>query len=347
MELKLALIGFGVVGRGFTDLIVRKKDYLASKYGLNVKLVGICDIKWGSVINTSGLDPLKALTAVWAGKSLEEVFEGIKGARALEFIELSDADVVVEMTWTNIETGEPGLSHIRKALNLGKHVITTNKGPIVLAYRELTDLARSKGVKLLFSGTVMSGTPSIRTLIRGLAGCYVNEIAGILNGTTNYILTKMEDGLTFEEALRDAQLKGYAEADPSMDVDAWDPAIKIAILANIAFDADLKPKDVVRKGIRGIRLEDIKDALRRGKRIKLVARAWRDSSGIKAKVTPEEVDINSFFGQVSGTTNAVMYSTDSLGDVYLIGRGAGGEEAGQAVLADLIELHSLLEERIR
>lgn len=344
MELKLALIGFGVVGRGFTDILIRKRDYLLSKYNLRVRVVGICDLKYGSVVNSEGLDITKALEVVRSGKSLEKEFDGVKGLGAVEFIDVSNADVIVEATWTNLETGEPGLTHIKKALSSGKHVITTNKGPIALAYRELSSLARSKGVKLLFSGTVMSGTPSIRTLIRGLAGCYVSEVAGILNGTTNYILTKMEEGLTFNEALRDAQMKGYAEADPTMDIDAWDPTAKIVILANIAFDSDLKPKDVIRKGIRDIKLDNIKDALRRGKRIKLIARAWVDGNTVKAKVTPEEVDINSFFGQVTGTVNAVMYRTDSLGDVYLIGRGAGGEEAGQAILADLIELNSILEE---
>ncbi|MEM0361629.1 MAG: homoserine dehydrogenase [Sulfolobales archaeon] len=338
MEFKLALIGFGVVGRGFTDILIRKRDYLQRKYGLKVKYVGICDIRYGSVINHAGIDQLRALEVVKSGGNLEKYFDGIKGLNATEFIEHSDADVVVEATWTNLETGEPGLTHIKKALNAGKHVITTNKGPIALAFKELSSIARSKNVKLLFSGTVMSGTPSIRTLIRGLAGCYVSEIAGILNGTTNYILTKMEEGLSFNDALRDAQLRGYAEAEPSMDVDAWDPAAKIVILANIAFESDLKPKDVIREGIRNITLDHIKDAFRRGKRVKLIARAWSDGGSVKAKVTPEEVDINSFFGQVKGTVNAVMYRTDSLGDVYVIGRGAGGEEAGQAILADLIEL---------
>ncbi len=338
MEFRLALIGFGVVGRGFTEILVRKQEYLQRKYGLKVKYVGICDIKYGSVVSHEGLDPAKALETVKSGGTLEKHLNGVKGLNALEFIELSNADVVVEATWTNLEVGEPGLTHIKKALNAGKHVITTNKGPIALAFKELDSLAKSKGVKLLFSGTVMSGTPSIRTLIRGLAGCYVSEVAGILNGTTNYILTKMEEGLSFNEALRDAQLRGYAEADPTMDVDAWDPAAKIVILANIAFGSDIKPKDVIREGIRNVTLDNIKDALRRGKRVKLVARAWIDDGGIRAKVTPEEVDVNSFFGQVGGTVNAVMYRTDSLGDVYLIGRGAGGEEAGQAVLADLIEL---------
>ncbi len=338
MEFKLALIGFGVVGRGFTEIVLRKKEYLQKKYGLSLRYVGICDMRYGSVVSHAGIDPAKALEVVKGGGVIEKAFEGVKGLSAAEFIEASDADVVVEATWTNLETGEPGLTHIKKALSAGKHVITTNKGPIAIAYRDLSNLAKSKNVKLLFSGTVMSGTPSIRTLVRGLAGCYVSEVAGILNGTTNYILTKMEEGLSFNEALKDAQLKGYAEAEPSMDVDAWDPAAKIVILANIAFDTDLKPKDVVREGIRNVTLDDIKDALRRGKRIKLIARAWMDGGSVRAKVTPEEVDINSFFGQVKGTVNAVMYRTDSLGDVYLIGRGAGGEEAGQAILADLIEL---------
>ncbi|MCS7108712.1 MAG: homoserine dehydrogenase [Sulfolobales archaeon] len=338
MELKLALIGFGVVGRGFTDILIRKKEFLQRKYNLMVKYVGICDMKYGSIVNHSGLDPHKALEAVRAGNSLEKSFDGVKGLSPVEFIDASGADVVVEATWTNLDTGEPAITHIKKALSTGRHVITTNKGPIALAYRELSNLAKAKNVKLLFSGTVMSGTPSIRTLVRGLAGCYVSEIAGILNGTTNYILTKMEEGLSFNEALRDAQQKGYAEADPTMDVDALDPSAKIVILANIAFESDLKPKDVIREGIRNVTLENIKDALRRGKRVKLIARAWSDGKSVKVKVTPEEVDINSFFGQVKGTVNAVMFRTDSLGDVYLIGRGAGGEEAGQAILADLIEL---------
>lgn len=342
MGLRLALIGFGTVGRGFSHLLLRKRDYLLSKYGLRAEVVAICDIKYGSVVSDAGIDLSKALDVVSRGESLEKHFSGIKGLSALEVIEVSNSNVVVELTWTNIETGEPGLSHIRKALSLGKHVITTNKGPIALAYRDLMSLANLRNVKLFFGGTVMSGTPVIRTALEGLAGCYISEISGILNGTTNYILTKMEEGLSYEEALRDAQLRGYAEADPSMDVDAWDPAVKIVILANSILGGDLRPKDVIRRGIRDIKIADIKDALRRNKRIKLIARAWFEGNSLKAKVTPEEVDVSSIFGQVGGTVNAVVFRTDSLGDVYVIGRGAGGEEAGQAVLSDLIALHNYL-----
>ncbi|MDI9619398.1 MAG: homoserine dehydrogenase [Candidatus Nezhaarchaeota archaeon] len=345
-KLSTLLVGFGVVGRGFTELLLESREVLANRFGVEVKVVGICDLKWGTIINEDGLDLKRALSIVEGGRRLD-IYDlpAKRDLSNLEAIRETASDTVVEVTWTNIETGEPGLTHIREALNMGKNVATTNKGPIALAYRELMSIAKAKNVKLRFEGTVLSGTPTFNLRWYCLAAQEVKAIRGIVNGVTNFILSEMESGISYEEALRKAQELGYAEADPSLDVDGWDAAAKTAILANVLMGADLKPQDVKRRGIRGLTVREVLDAMKRGFKIKLLAEISRNGGSLSARVSPELVPLTDVFASVSGVLNALRFETEALGEVTIIGAGAGGKPTGYALLNDLLDIANALPRR--
>lgn len=336
--MKLLFVGFGTVGQGLAELILEKEEQLKKDFGLKYSVVGISDELKGSLLNTNGLDLQQALESVKAGKNISEDSSDKFDGNALEMIRQSGADVMLEATYTDIKTGEPAVSHVREALEQGQHVVTTNKGPVALFYKDLAELARQKKKIFLFEGTVMSGTPVLNFIRETLAGSKVQEIKGILNGTTNYILTRMEEGLSYDEALDKAQELGYAEAVPDADVLGWDALAKVCILANVVFGADSKPFDYPCEGITGITASAIADARNRGKRFKLIGRVWKERNYVKASVGPEEIDLTHPLAGVMGATNALTVSTDTLGDVTVIGPGAGKKETGFSMLIDLITI---------
>jgi homoserine dehydrogenase len=257
---------------------------------------------------------------------------------ALDVIESVEAEVVVEVTPVNIKNGEPALSHIIKAFKTGKHVVTTNKGPLALAMPALTELAEYNKVYLRFSGTVGGGTPMLEFAKRCLAGDKILAIRGILNGTTNYILTEMsQNRLTFQEALANAQKLGYAEREPSMDIDGFDTACKVVILANWILNKKITLKDVDRTGIRDVSLQALDEASKRGNTIKLIG----SIDGDKSTVKPTEIPKNNPLC-VSGVLNAITFFTEFAGEQTLIGRGAGGIETAGAVLRDLLDIRHKL-----
>jgi homoserine dehydrogenase len=336
--INVALIGFGTVGTSFARVLQNKRKMLRDQFGFECSIVAVSDINRGSVMDSNGLDLGTLLKLVDSTGKIGGYRGGTKGLDSLRTIKESGADVVVEVAWTNLQTGEPGLTHIREALKSGKHVATSNKGPIALAFPELKKLADDKGVQLRFECTVMSGTPAIMVGVDGLAGHVVSGFRGILNGTTNYILTKMEEGGSYADILKEAQRLGYAEAEPSADVEGWDAVGKTVIVANSVMGAGLKVADVEREGITKITSSDIESARRQGKRIKLIARAWREGAMVKGKVSPELVELTDPLASVSGTTNALTYVTDGLGPVTIIGKGAGGIETGHGILGDLLAI---------
>lgn len=338
--MRLIFIGFGTVGQGLAELLVEKKDLLSATYSMEPVVVGISDEMKGSVLNPNGIDLDEALDLVKNGKSLSEMAVGKYDGNALEMIRDADADVLLEVTYTDIKTGEPATSHIKAALNKGLHAVTTNKGPLALHYQELARLAEEKSVQFLFEGTVMSGTPLLNLLRETLAGCAVTEIKGILNGTTNYILTRMEEGLSYGDALKRAQELGYAEAVPDADVLGWDALAKVTILAKVVYGANANPFDYPCQGITGITATAIGEAKSRGKRFKLIGKVWKEGSLVKASVAPEEVDVSHPLAGVMGATNAVTITTDALGDVTIVGPGAGRKETGFSMLIDLVKIAS-------
>jgi homoserine dehydrogenase len=337
-NMRLLIIGFGTVGQGLAELIVEKEKELQQKHDLQIQVTGIADKLKGSILYPEGIDLKNALERVRSGEMLGDGAGRPFDGDALAMIEQADADIMVEATYTDIQSGEPAASHVRTALSKGMHVVTTNKGPVALHYHELAGLALDMKVQLLFEGTVMSGTPVLNLQNDCLAGSRIQEIKGILNGTTNYILTRMEEGLSYDKALEKAQELGYAEAVPDADVKGWDALAKVTILAKVVMDARANPFDYSCEGITGISVRDIKDALQRNRRYKLIGRVWREGSRAMASVAPEEVEMSHPLAGVMGAANALTITTDTLGDVTVVGPGAGRRETGYSLLVDLIKI---------
>ena len=338
--LRLALIGFGTVGQGLAEILQNRATELAAQQNFRAVIVAVSDLLKGAVYNPDGLEIAALLDAGRAGKLTQYPEQPglVRGLDALATIQQSNADVVIEVSYTDLKTGEPALSHVRAAFDAGKSAILTNKGPVALAYRELAARAALKGLFFGYEGTVMSGTPALRMAQTALAGCTISEVRGILNGTTNYILTKMESGATYADALAEAQRMGFAEADPAGDVEGFDAAGKVVIVANTILGASLRMDDVDRTGITGLKPGDIEAARAAGERWKLIARAHRTDAGVAASVRPERLPLADPLAGVGGVTNAITYETDLLGPVTLVGPGAGRKETGFAILSDLIEL---------
>ncbi len=336
--MRLMLIGFGTVGQGLAELLLEKKEHLRQAYGLDWRVVGIADMLKGSCYHRDGIDLADALARVGRGESLAACPEGGCDWDAKTMIERGDAEVMLEATYTDIKTGQPASDHIRAALEHGMHVTTTNKGPLALFYRELSELAAKRGRRFLFEGTVMAGTPLLNLVRETLAGSEVTEMRGILNGTTNYILTQMEGGMDYAAALKQAQELGYAEAVPDADVLGWDALAKVTILANVVFGASLKPSDSPCEGITGITPEDIAKAKKQRKRHKLIGHVWREGDTVKGSVSPQLIEAGHPLAGVSGATNAMTISTDTLGETTIVGPGAGRRQTGFALLNDLIHI---------
>ncbi len=336
--MRIILVGYGVVGKGVTTILARRYAENVKDTGFNPKIVAIADID-GAVINPRGLSPEKLEAIKQRGYPISKDPDfGRPGISALDVIESVEAEVVVEVTPVNIKNGEPALSHITKAFKTGKHVVTTNKGPLALAMPSLTELAEYNNVYLRFSGTVGGGTPMLEFAKRCLAGDRILAIRGILNGTTNYILTEMsQNHVTFQDALANAQKLGYAEREPSMDIDGFDTACKVVILSNWIMGKKITLKDVDRTGIREVTLQALEEAANRNSTIKLIG----SIEGDKATVKPTEIPVTNPLC-VSGVLNAITFSTEYAAEQTLIGRGAGGIETASAVLRDLLDIRRKL-----
>jgi homoserine dehydrogenase len=332
---RLALIGFGTVGQGVAEILAERRERYRQSFGIDFVIVAVSDINRGSVHDPDGLDPADLLAN--AGE-LERVDAPHKGWDALRTIRESNAQAVLEMAYTNLETGEPGFSHARAALTCGKHIVLSNKGPVALRFPELLELAGQNGVSIGVEATVMSGTPTLALGTQMLKGAGVTRIQGILNGTTNYILSRMGEGLPYADALGEAQAKGYAEADPTGDVEGIDAAGKLAILANLVMESPLALGDVARKGISHLTPTDVEEADASGEVWKLIGTVERTPTGVAARVEPKRVPRGHPLSGVSGATNAVTFTTDYLGDVTLVGPGAGKLETGYAMIADLLRI---------
>jgi len=330
---KIAIIGFGNVGQGTLEILNNKKDIFHSRYNFDFDVVAIAGHSKGSVLNNDGINIEETLNLVRKMGTIIEHKDHVD-FDSIEIIRNSDANIVVECTPTDIKTGEPGISHIRTALKLNKHVVTTNKGPIALYFDELMQLAKNNNVELKFEGTVLSGTPAINFAINGLAGCNITEIEGILNGTTNFILTKMEQGMKYIEALQEAQRLGYAEADPRADVEGWDAAVKAVILAKVIMGLDISIDDVKTTGITNISEDDIQDAMKKNGHIKLIASV----KGPEAIIAPRYISNSHPFANIMYDTNAITFHTDHLGSVTIMGPGAGAIGTGQAVIRDILSI---------
>ena len=342
MQRKIVMIGCGVVGQGFLEILVNKKELLARKYGFEPLLVGVSDMLKGSVMVPEGIDIPAFLEHVKAGKKIDEfsASNAITGLDSIETIRQADADIMVEVTYTDIKTGEPASTHMREALKNGMSVASTNKGPITLNFGELTALAEQNNAMLRYEGVVMSGTPIFDLLEYCLAVNDVREVKGILNGTTNFMLEKMElENMAYDDALALAQKLGYAEADPTADVEGFDALAKVVILSNVVLGGNIRPDDAERIGISGITLEDVQQARSEGKRYKLIGSTKRVDGKIVASVIPEKLPLSDPLAGVGGAVNALTFRTDLSGDITIQGSGAGKIETGFAIMIDVLNIH--------
>lgn len=339
--MRIILVGCGVVGQSFARILMSREAELVKNYGFHPKIVAIVD-RGGAVINPKGLDLKKILSLKAENGCVANDFEyGHLRMSPLDVIESVEAEAVVEATPTNIKDGEPGLSHIKTAFRTGKHVVTTNKGPLALAMPVLTELAEYNKVYLRFSGTVGAGTPVLDLAKKCLLGDRILSIRGILNGTTNYVLTEMDEKrIAFKQALENAQKLGYAEADPSMDVDGLDAACKLVIMANWIMNKKVTLKDVRVQGIRNVTVKSLEKAAKKNRTIKLIG-----SIQDELKVEPTEISRHDPLS-VGGVLNAVTFVSEFAGEETIIGRGAGGMETASAILRDLLDIKQSLASKL-
>jgi len=336
---RLALIGFGNVGQGLATVLRDYGPTISGQHGADFRIVAVNTARRGRVYNPDGIDPGQLLQAYSDTKRIDSLSAPYSGWDVQRVIRESNADVVVEMTSSDLLTGQPATDYIRAAIAQDRHVITTNKGPVALFYPELAAMAAERGVRLGVEGTVMGGTPVLRVGRELLAAAGVLRIQGILNGTTNYILTRMADGESYESALREAQKKGYAETNPSADVDGYDAAAKIVILSNLLLGIPLKMENVEREGIGNLTTRDIVRAQQVSEVWKLVAWVERTPDMVKASVRPIRLPQAHPLAGISGATNAITFVTKLLGEVTIVGPGAGRVETGYAILSDLLDIH--------
>ena len=343
--IKIVYVGFGIVSQGLAEIILGANATFPIPESPKIQTVGILDIMKGSKIDGHGINMEEVLINAKKGDYSLLTDNVVDITKAIEEI---NADIVIEASFTNIQTGQPAIAHIESALKSKKHVVTTNKGPFAVAFKHIFNLARLKKKIVAIEGTVMSGTPIINVLNNGLLGAEISAVSGILNGTSNYILTKMELGMSYEDALAQAQKFGYAEADPTSDVEGLDTLAKVMILANVIFDVQLAQEDVTVSGISNITLLDVKEASSNNRRWKLIGTVWKDDQGhVHASVSPKLIPINDSLYGISDATNALKITSDILGDTTIVGAGAGKIETGFALYNDIISIVKNLEHGYR
>ena len=335
-KMKIALLGFGNVGRALAQLLIAKREVLREQYQIEWSIVGIATRRHGSVLKSSGIDLEAALSLATADKEISTLAPNNSDIDGVTFVRMSGADVLFENTPVNYQTGQPAIDHITTALELGMHAITANKGPVVHAFDRLAELAQAKGARFLYESTVMDGAPIFSLWQEVLPVAKLHSFRGVLNSTTNLILTLMEMEKSFDEALAHTQAIGIAETDPSGDIMGWDSAVKVAALVTVLMGIPLPPDIIKREGIEHISLEDVIKAREEGRRWKLICQAWRDGKGVKASVGPEQIDPNDSLYNVMGTSSAVTFVSDVLGDLTITETNPGPHTTAYGLLADFI-----------
>ena len=337
----IGLIGFGGVGQALIKLLIDKESYLLQQYNLEINVKYIIKSN-GGIYNASGINLSEILKVIDENINITCHNEWKDNLNINDIIGNNDIDTLVELTSTNIETGEPGLTHIRKSLENNINVVTGNKGPILLDYKKLKVLADNNNVELKVGCTTGGALPSINGGIYDIAGSKIQSIEGVLNGTTNYILSKMaNDNVDYKEALLEAQKVGIAESDPSLDVLGYDTASKIIILSNVLMNSDLKLEDLKINGIEEVRLDNIEKAKVRGNKIKLIGKVYKKDNLVKGYVTPIEIDENHPLYCVDYKNKGIYYKTDTLGDISIIGGASGTMNAAASILRDIILLRGV------
>ena len=336
MLVDLALIGFGNVARRFVRLLDERRDLLSERYGLTCRITGITTRRHGAAYDPEGLDALDAAHVVETGGTLAHT---TTASTLIDALAQSRAPrrVLIETTTLDIEAGQPAIDHVRRALEAGCDVVTANKGPAAFAYRELSELAARHQVSFLFEGAVMDGVPVFNLVRETLPAVTIAGFRGVVNSTTNHILTALEDGEPYADALTRMQQAGIAEADPSLDVDGWDAAAKAAALANVFLDARITPHDVDRSGIGPNDADRVRDAAARGARVRLVAAAAR---GERPRVALTDLPSTDLLAGLRGMANALVLTTDTLGHIAITQLDGALTHTAFALLSDLLTIRS-------
>jgi homoserine dehydrogenase len=345
MRADLALVGFGHVGRRFARLLAQRRDWLALDYDLECRVVGIATRRHGWTFDEGGVDAVQAATALEAGTAhdLGHPSDASAGDGSLDVIarlgrSSADFKVLVETTTLDVATGQPAIDHVRAALQCGCDVVTANKGPVAVAYEELDALANDRGVSFLFEGSVMDGVPVFNLVRETLPAAHILGFRGVINSTTNHVLSAIEDGEDFDTAVARMQQDGIAEADPSLDLEGWDAAAKTAALANVLMRARTTPQAVEREGIGHGTARLAMAARARGHRARLVASAQRTASGVATAVRLVELDERDLFASLRGVANALILQTDVLGEIAICQLSGGLEQTAYALLSDLVTI---------
>lgn len=330
--MRTILIGLGTIGQSYCQLLENRKEDLLTNYGIDSKIVAVADSK-GVAIDEKGININDILSVKKNNKSVSDLSIGDKSKTSIDLIEEIDAELLVDATPTNIQDGEPSASLLESAMKTKKNIITANKGPLALAFSSIIEKADYNNVILKYSATVGGGTPILEFGRKCLEADRILEMHAILNGTTNYILTEMDDrGLSFQDALKEAQELGYAEADPTLDVDGFDAAAKLVIMGNLLLGKELVLNDLKIEGIRDITQKDITKAKDNGNTIKLIA-----SVNNMAKVEPVIISKDDPMS-VAGALCSVKFVSEFAGEEIIIGKGAGGMETASAMIRDLVEI---------
>jgi Homoserine dehydrogenase len=337
-KINIILVGFGRVGRSFFNLLREKYDYCRDRYDLLLELRGIIRKKGAILLSSTQriLSPAYFLT-----EDLDSLTNWISSITLSDFLDEFGSGVVVDCTPTNLHTGEPGLSLMKTALEKGWHVVTANKGPLVLRPDELRELATKNNTWIKASGATAAALPTVDIGLYSLAGTEIQAIEGILNGTTNFILTRMSEGLTYEQALQEAQAKGIAEPDPSLDVEGWDTAAKMVLIANQVLGTEIKLNEVIIRGMKGIAIETVEKINRLGKSLKLIGKCDREnhSSPWKIEVGLALLDQEHPLSRVQGTNKGIIFYTDTMGWIAVSGGKSDPRGAAAALLKDIISIY--------
>lgn len=328
--MKIFISGFGTVGQGFLETLLIKKPFLQKRYSEVVSVVGVMDSKSFDIDDKEVCGLCMLGNKISIGRCGHRDRNGLSG---IEILDMVDYDLLVECTPTNVEDGGEGLRNITHALEMGKDVITVNKGPLALRFRELSDLAEKNGCNFRYEGSVGGAMPIINLCREGLVGQEIRSIRGIFNGTCNFILSRMDNGLPFEQALREAQQLGYAETDPTYDIMGIDSACKVTILANSVFGRNVTIRDVSITGISSVTDGAISLAADHDMVIRLIGEVSKDRLEVAPRLIPKGHPLS-----ISGTLNAALITTDLAGPITVSGRGAGRKETASAILSDLITI---------
>jgi homoserine dehydrogenase len=337
MNLRIALLGYGNVGHALIAMLAEKETALRDQHDLTIRVTGMLTRRAGGWVAAAGVSPADALASRWPEVELPAGAEPFSGD-SVAFAATAPCDALVELTTLNAQTGQPALAHVRAALSAGKSVVTANKGPIAHAYRELRALADEHGVALRFESSVMDGTPIFNMAAASLPATTIAGFRGLLNSTSNYVLSRMARGETLEDAIRGAQALGIAEADPANDLEGWDAAVKVTVLANVLLGDEIRPADVARDGLGAEAMRQAQQALLPGQTLKQVAEAERTGETVMARVRLEALPPSDMLAHLSGMEAGLTLRTDTMGDLTIIEGEGGPGQTAHGVMADLVAI---------